>query len=271
MNEKIIETQHLSCKVGHNYLLHDINWTVKRGEHWVIFGMNGSGKTTLLSIISGFRHFTSGKLNIFGHVFTNENILNIRKKIGLVSSSFFEKYYTKESIIDIVLSGKTGSLGLDNNLSFDDYLLTQKLLSELGLSKKLHHTFDMLSKGERQNVLIARALISKPRVLILDEPCTGLDIYNRAYLFEVLNQMALLKDMTIIYVTHYYEEIIPIFDKCLLLKKGHIFAQGKTQELFQEKYINELLEYPITLQVPAPSTRYLRVNHIHPNILMYLY
>ena len=95
MSEYVIEMNKVSCKTGYQYLLKDITWQVKPGEHWVVFGMNGSGKTTLLSIIAGFKHYTGGTVKVFNEVFSNENILNIRKRIGLVSASFFDKYYTK--------------------------------------------------------------------------------------------------------------------------------------------------------------------------------
>ena len=94
--KSILEVKNLSCRVGYKYLLKDINWQVNAGEHWVVFGMNGSGKTTLLSIIAGFKHYTGGEINIFGKKLSNENILSVRKRIGWVSASFFDKYYSKE-------------------------------------------------------------------------------------------------------------------------------------------------------------------------------
>ena len=87
----IIETKNLCCKSGKRYLIHNINWSVKKGEHWIIFGMNGSGKTTLLSIIAGFNAYTSGECSVFGEKHTDENIFAHRRKIGWVSSSFFDK------------------------------------------------------------------------------------------------------------------------------------------------------------------------------------
>ena len=115
-----MEMKGVSCKAGYRYLLRDINWEVGRGEHWVVFGVNGSGKTTLLSIIAGFKHFTDGTVKVFGQEFSNDNILAIRERIGWVSSSFFDKYYSKESALNIVLSGKHGTLGLDEDITLED-------------------------------------------------------------------------------------------------------------------------------------------------------
>lgn len=245
--EKIVEMNGVSCKAGYRYLLRDINWEVGRGEHWAVFGVNGSGKTTLLSIIAGFKHFTDGTVKVFGEEFSNDNVLAIREKIGWVSSSFFDKYYSRESALHIVLSGKHGTLSLDEDITLADVTLAKNLLSELKLGDKINRTFDMLSKGERQNVLIARALFSNPDMLILDEPCTGLDVYNRSYLFETIESLSKKKDLTIIYVTHYVEEIKPLFKHTLLLKNGHIFAKGATADMFTNDMIAELLGYPAKL------------------------
>lgn len=254
MKDAIIEVENLSCKMGYRYLLRDINWDVKSGEHWVVFGMNGCGKTTLLSIIAGFKHYTGGNVKVFGESFSNENILEIRKRIGWVSSSFFDKYYSRESALNIVLSGLSGTLSLLETITLDDVKLAKSLLTALNLGDKINRTFDMLSKGERQNVLIARALISDPDILILDEPCTGLDIYNRSYLFDAIKQLDQKKQLTIIYVTHYVEEILPLFENTLLLKNGQIFAQGKTEELLCNEKLTELLGYPVEITSEKDGT-----------------
>lgn len=259
MNEYIIEVDNVSCKAGYRYLLKDINWKVKPGEDWVVFGMNGCGKTTLLSIIAGFKHYTNGSVKVFNESFRNENILEIRKRIGWVSSSFFDQYYSRESVLNIVLSGKYGTLGLGEGITLDDVRLAKSLLCGLSLRDKINRTFDMLSKGERQNVLIARALISNPDILILDEPCAGLDVYNRSYLFDTIKQLDEKKKLTIIYVTHYVEEIVPLFDHMLLLKNGHVFAQGETEKLLRDETLAELLGYPVTVSVANDGTYRLKV------------
>lgn len=259
MSDYIVDVDKLSCKVGHKYLLHDVSWKVKQGEHWVVFGMNGSGKTTLLSVIAGFRHYTAGSVKVFDELFTNDNILDVRKRIGWVSASFFDKYYSRESALNIVLSGKNGTLGLSNNITLDDVVLAKDLLETLNLGDKINRTFDMLSKGERQNVLIARALFPNPDMLILDEPCTGLDVYNRSYLFDTINQLSAKKKLTIIYVTHYVEEIIPLFDHVLYLKNGKVFAQGKIEKLLTQSMITELLGYPVELYSGKDGTYSLNV------------
>lgn len=252
VNEKyVIELEHLYCKAGSRVLLGDISWSVKAGEHWIVFGMNGSGKTTLLSIIAGFNNYSKGTLRVFGETFTSENILDLRKRIGWVSSSFFDKCYRNETVLDIVLSGLTGTLGVTGMRTDRDVYKAQQLLSELRIGDKVEAPFSTLSKGERQNVLIARAMIAKPDILVLDEPGTGLDIYARESMLSAVQTLAETTDITIIYVTHYVDEILPAFDKTLLLRKGHIYKKGNTHELFTDENLSKFLRHQVEMEMVA--------------------
>lgn len=255
----VVELEHLSCKMGQSYLLKDITWEVMPGENWVVYGLNGSGKTTLLSIIAGYKNYTTGKLKVFGEEYDENNVLALRRRIGWVSGSFYDKHYTKESVLDIILSGKFGTLSLNYGVNLDDVVLAQKIARELGIGELLSHSFDMLSKGQRQNVMIARALMSNPELLILDEPCSGLDVYNREHLFQSIRQLSEIEGMAIIYVTHYTEEIIEVFDQALLLRAGRIFAKGRVDELFQTKSLQEFLGYPVGVEYGANGKIYLEV------------
>lgn len=245
MSETIIQTKKLGCQAGHRYLLKDINWEVKKGQHWVVFGMNGSGKTTLLSIIAGFKTHTHGNLEVFGEPYSTNNVLSLRKRIGWVSSSFFDKYYTKESALQIVLSGLFGTFAPGYEVTDEQVVLAKILLGRLGLGDKIDRPFNMMSKGERQNVLIARALIASPEILVLDEPGTGLDVFAREYMLSIVRELADETGVTIIYVTHYPEEILDIFQNCLLLKHGRIYAKGRTDELMTSERLSAFLEYPV--------------------------
>lgn len=262
--EDVVRLRDITCLAGNNALLSNVEWTVKKGEHWVVFGLNGSGKTTLLSIIAGFRGYTEGTVEVFGEPYSEANIIEKRKKVGWISSSFFDKYYQRESVMNIVLSGVNGKLGKLWNVSNADIKRANRLLVELGLESKMHRTFDLLSKGERQNVLIARALISNPQMLILDEPGTGLDVFAREYMLATVKALAENPDMTIIYVTHYTEEILHLFDKCLLLKNGKVYAQGYSADLFTNEKMSEFLNYPVKV-VQAEEHFYVDI-HMESNI-----
>lgn len=229
----VIEVDALSCKSGRQYLLKNINWKVEKGEHCVIFGMNGSGKTTLLSTIAGVKKYHKGSVKILGQTYTEENIIQMRKDIGFVSGSFFDKIFKNETVLQIILSGLHGTFNVDQTITGDDVIKAKKYLKEFRLLDKVNHPYCYLSKGQQQTVLVIRALMSEPKILLLDEPCSGLDVYARDYLLNVIDQIGRKTEMTLIYVTHYPEEILPIFKHILLLKKGEVFAQGNIQELFE--------------------------------------
>ena len=254
--QTVIKVENLCCKSGNRYLIHNINWEVKQGDHWILFGLNGSGKTTLLSIIAGFHAKTSGSVAVFGEGYTNENILKHRSKIGWVSSSFFDKYLSWESALNIVLSGKFGTLSVDFDVTDEDVVLAKKILTELRLGEKINQPFCLMSKGERQCVLIARALIAKPEILILDEPGTGLDVFAREYVMRTIDALAVNTDLTIIYVTHYPEEMLPSFDQSMLLREGRIFAKGKTEEVFTTDIISDFMRYPIDVAYHEDKNNY---------------
>ena len=243
----IIEANGLGCLIGRQYLLHNINWKVYKGEKWVVFGMNGSGKTTLLSTIAGYRSFTHGHLRIFGNEYSQDNILDLRRKIGWVSSSYFDQYYKNETALNIVLTGKFGTLGLRGDITNDDLICARRLFGIFRLEDKINQPYRMMSKGERQNVLIMRAFFGNPEILILDEPCSGLDVLARDHLLDITEYLAEHTNITIIFVTHYSEEILPIFDKTILLSHGRIYAQGNSKDIFKEKILQKFLSYPVSI------------------------
>ena len=174
--------------------------------------------------------------------------MDIRKQIGWISSSFFDKYYHEEAVLDIVLSSLSGALGVPFEVTNAQIKKAKRLLTDLGIPDKIHATFDMLSKGERQHVLIARAFMTDPQILILDEPGTGLDVLARERLLATIKDLAAARDTTIIYVTHYPEEILPSFDKALLLRNGTVYKIGATQELFTSEVMSDFFSFPVNIQ-----------------------
>lgn len=256
----IIETKHLNCQSGYRYLLEDITWRVEPGQRWVILGQNGSGKTTLLSIIAGFKQATSGEVRLFGRAFDQHNILALRQQIGWASSSFFDRYYHREAALDIVLAGKSGTFSIDQGLTSADVRFAKRLLQAFGLKDKINRGYHTLSKGERQSVLIARALFVRPRLLLLDEPSAGLDVQARAHLLSVIEQLAQEPLLSIVYVTHYTEEIRETFDHLLLLREGRVFAQGLTADLFNQETLGHFLRHPVTIQDLPTGERLLSLD-----------
>lgn len=234
MSREIIHIDNLNFLAGNKYLLKKIDWSVQQNENWLVFGLNGSGKTTLLSVIAGYGNYTTGTVKVLGEEYNEDTTLQLRRKIGFVSSSFFTKFYKYESVLHVVLSGLTGTLGLRFQINNQDVIKVKNLLTELQIVDKANQVFQELSKGEQQKVLIARALIADPEILILDEPSTGLDMYARDRMLRFIKTVA-GEDTTVIYVTHYLEEVLEEFDNCLILKQGEIYACGKTADVLTQE------------------------------------
>ena len=172
MNNNVIHIENLNFMAGNRYLLKKIDWDIKQHENWLLFGLNGCGKTTLLSVIAGYGNYTSGTVEVLDMAYSEDTTQQIRSKIGFVSSSFFTKYFKYETVLHVVLSGLTGTLGVNFKISNQDVIRVKKLLIELEVEDKANQPFQELSKGEQQKVLIARALVANPEILILDEPST---------------------------------------------------------------------------------------------------
>jgi iron complex transport system ATP-binding protein len=239
----VISLEKVSLKRNGRIILEDINWRVKRGEHWVLFGLNGAGKTALLNLLNGYHYPTTGKVNILGKEFGKVDIREyIRSKIGLVSSSLQERFYKTDTAYEIVLSGAFTSIGLYETPNDRMRQKAIALLKGLGCLDYADREYETLSQGERQRILIARAMMNDPEILILDEPTNGLDFIAREYLLEVIGKIAVSPNgPTLLYVTHHVEEILPEFQQTLLLKKGQVFSSGNTKTLISDKVLTDFL------------------------------
>lgn len=228
----VIEISHVSWERGDKTILKDVSWRVGSKEHWCLLGLNGSGKTTLLNMINGYIWPTTGSVSVLGHKFGEYDLRELRKSIGWVSTSLQERLYGSEAALQIVLSGKFSTIGVYEQMEDEDRERARALLASLGCESLAERTYHTLSQGERQRVLIARALMSSPKLLILDEPCTGLDVFARESLLGMIERIAESEDApTMIYVTHHIEEIMPCFKHTLLLKQGEVYAEGTNDQL----------------------------------------
>lgn len=229
-------------------LLQNIDWRIKAGEDWAVLGLNGAGKSLLLNMISGNLWPTSGKLTVLGQVFGETSIPDLTKRIGWVSQSLQEKIHREEQAEYNVLSGKFASIGIYQNYSDADLEEAKQLLVSLGAKKLIGKVYQILSQGEKQIVLIARALMAKPELLILDEPCNGLDLFAREDLLARIKQMKQTANApSLLYVTHHTEEILPLLNHVLMIRDGKIFKQGQREELLSEEVLNDFYQRPITL------------------------
>ncbi|MDQ8736684.1 ABC transporter ATP-binding protein [Paenibacillus sp. LHD-38] len=245
----IIDIQNVSWDRSDKHILRNINWQVKDGEHWCLLGLNGSGKTTLLNMINGYIWPTEGRMSVLGNPFGEFDLRELRKMIGWVSTSLQQKLYGSETAIKIVLSGKFATIGLYDQTDAEDNERAEELMRSLGCTALINRTYDTLSQGERQRVLIARALMASPKLLILDEPCTGLDVFSREQLLQMIAAVANEKHApTIIYVTHHVEEILPCFTKTLLIKEGQVFAANDTTDVLTSELMSDFFSVPVEIK-----------------------
>lgn len=230
-------------------ILKNITWQVKKGEHWAILGLNGSGKTTLLNLINGYIWPSKGEMSVLGNRFGQTEIQHLRKWIGLVSSSLQERFHGWESVETVVVSGKYASIGLYEEPTEEEMEQAYTLMERMGLSHLRNREYQTCSQGEQQRLLIARALMASPRLLILDEPTNGLDLFAREDFLATVEVLA--KDPegpTLIYVTHHTEEILPPFTKTLLLRSGEIYRAGDTFELLTREILSDFFSRPVEIE-----------------------
>ena len=240
----LIRVRDLEIRQGSGILVEHLNWEVKQGEHWVLFGLNGCGKTTLLSYLSAFLPAEEGQVELFGERVTAENQRALRKRIGWVSGSFFGRYYHSETVLEIVLSGAGGMLGITGWVEDDRVRKAKALLRRLNLSGKERYPIDLLSKGQQEKVYVARALMSEVEVLILDEPCSGMDLLARERFLHLVETIAKEEAIALIYVTHHTEEILPIFQKAALMKDGNFCYTGDLKEVFRPEHLDSFFGVP---------------------------
>jgi iron complex transport system ATP-binding protein len=218
----------LLLRRGDTIILDDISWRVERGQHWVILGANGSGKTSLLRALLGYLTPTDGKMVLLGRDFGRADWRALRKHIGLVSSSVRQLMADEETALETVVSGKFAMIDLWRCGSPADRRRARHLLQRVEGAALAARPWRVLSQGERQRVLIARALMATPRLLILDEPCAGLDPAAREHFLQFLQRLIRRKSSpTVVLVTHHVEEIMPGFSHVLLLQAGRVLATGE--------------------------------------------
>lgn len=239
-----LDLRNVSHIAGGRKILDSIDWKVEPGEHWAILGPNGSGKTTLLKIASGYLWPNAG-----GEVLRQGQALldlrELRKGIGWVTASLAAEIPPQEKALRTVVSGKFAQIGLLEQFggaaTEHDYRAARRFLGELGCADLRDQEFGTLSQGEQQKVLIARARMTKPYLIILDEPCAGMDPGARENFLAGLVKLGRQgKIPALIYVTHHVEEILPMFRKTLVLRDGKVLHRGATAKVLDERVLKHL-------------------------------
>jgi len=244
----VLEVTNLRVSRGSTALLRGINWRVAPGEHWVILGANGSGKTSLLKALTGFLSPTSGEISLLGHEYGESDWRALRLQIGVVTSAFTMSIPPSEQVVDTVVSGKYAQLDLWHAGTRADRTAARQLLRLVGLTRLADREWAYLSQGERQRVLIARSLMARPRLLILDEPCAGLDPVAREKFVAFVEQLARSRHSpALVLVTHHVEEITPVFTHALFLRGGRVVAAGPRRTTLNSKNLSATFAAPLRL------------------------
>jgi len=229
----VIKMVKATIRFGRRRILKDLTWTVKAGEHWGVLGPNGSGKTSLLSLISGDHlQAYANEIFLFGHRRgTGESIWDIKSRLGLVSSEFQFRFNRPFTVGDVVRSGFFDSVGLYRSVGKEQAIAAASWMDFFGLNEKRHSIFNRLSYGEKRLVLLARAMVKYPDILILDEPCQGLDPANRRVIIDLVDTIGGETSTQILYVTHHEYELPSCLTHILSLDgKGGSVQHNSPQE-----------------------------------------
>ena len=248
----ILEVSGLRIVRDGTVILDGVDWRVERGQHWVVLGANGSGKTSLLSALTGYLMPTAGDISLLGKIYGEADWRELRKHVGLVSSSVRQMMADAEPALETVVSGKYAMIDFWGRVTRADKSAAAKLLIQIECSHLAERPWQVLSQGERQRVLIGRALMGRPRVLILDEPCAGIDPAAREHFLQFLQRLGARNNSpTFVLVTHHVEEIMPVVSHALILKAGRLLAAGKKRAVLTAEILSRTFGAKVKLQSKA--------------------
>ncbi|GAB4003611.1 ABC transporter ATP-binding protein [Nocardioides ultimimeridianus] len=249
MSSAVLELAEVSVRRGGATLLDRVSWVVREGERWVLLGANGAGKTTLMQVAAAQLYPTSGAVGILGELLGTIDVFELRPRIGVASAAIAERIPRDETVRDLVVSASYAVLGRWNEQYDDlDHARASDLMREVGIERLADRTFGTLSEGERKRVQIARALMTDPELLLLDEPAAGLDLGGREDLVSTLSVLAYdpASPATVV-VSHHVEEIPPGFTHVLMLRDGRIVASGPLESTLTPEALSATFGMPLAL------------------------
>jgi iron complex transport system ATP-binding protein len=248
----VLEISDLHIERGRTVILENISWRVNACEQWVILGANCSGNTSLHSAITGYLMPTRGGVSALGRRYGETDWRELRKRIGIVSSSVRQMMADSEPALETVVSGKNAVIDLWGKPSRRDRVAALRILKQIECAQLAERPWMVLSQGERQRVLIGRALMARPRLLILDEPCAGLDPAAREHFLQFLQRLGESKNApTLVLVTHHVEEIMPVFSHVLILKNGSVLESGEKTDVLTSEALTKAFGARVNLKKKA--------------------
>ena len=243
----LVQIKNADVYVGGNKVLNSLSWSMREQENWAIIGNNGSGKTTFMRLIFGeLIPVYGGEVRWFGNK-EHASLSEVRKKIGYVSAEYQNNYDRPSLGWEVVASGHFSSIGLHEEVTPNQKEAAFNSMRYLGIENLSKTPYRQMSYGEARRILLARAMVRRTRLMILDEPCTGLDIPTREVFLESIEKIS-RKRSRMIYVTHRIEEIMPCITHVLYLKNGKIFKQGKKEAMMNSKTLSSALGCSLSIQ-----------------------
>jgi iron complex transport system ATP-binding protein len=249
--QTLVSMKNVSVIRSGKRIIDDLTWDVHLGERWVVIGPNGAGKSTLLSLLSSYLYPSAGELDVLGKAFGKSDITDLKIRVGMTSASLMALIPEDEKVEDIVLSSAYAVFGRWHE-EYDpwDESRSSALLAALGVKHLRGRSFETLSEGEKKRVMIARALMPDPEILLMDEPAAGLDLGGREDLLERIASFSMDPQSPVtITVTHHLEEIPKGSTHLLVLKQGKVFAQGEIQETLTSSMLSDLYGQELQLGV----------------------
>ena len=248
--DAVLQFIDVSVRRGSKVLLDRIDWTVEDDERWAVLGANGAGKTTLLNVAAATMHPTSGEAYVLGERLGRVDVFELRPRIGLATAAIAGRIPAGELVSDVVVSAGYSVLGRWREAYGRlDVRRATKLLDRLGVGHLTERTFGTLSEGERKRVQIARALMTDPELLLLDEPAAGLDLGGREDLIRRLTRFAADPDAPAsVLVTHHVEELPPGITHVLLLRDGRVVASGLARDVVTSENLSETFGLPLLVE-----------------------
>jgi len=237
----VLDLQHLSVVRDGTTILDDVSWRVEPDQRWVVLGPNGAGKTTMLQVVSANVHPSSGEAVILGETLGKVDVFDLRPRIGFASTALARRIPANEAVLDVVMTAAYSVTGRWNEQYEEvDERRARRVLAEWRLDHLEGRLFGTLSDGEQKRVQIARAVMTDPELLLLDEPAASLDLGAREELLQLLGAYATSpQSPAMVMVTHHVEEIPPGFSHALLLSGGRIQAAGPIAEVITAERLSE--------------------------------